>query len=137
MRVQIKLPWSDGFVNAGEFLFRLLVTQRIDPRRSFDANKGGGALHCVLVSPKTPNLSGKSSWEAYQAQFEHLATATHWPDTVKALQPALPLTEDASTRLLLLSPDERGDYTMLVGTLHKRFGESNLKDSVLRIQPRC
>lgn len=77
-----------------------------------------------------PKFSGKGSWEVYRAQFELLAAAAHWPDSVKALQLALALMEDAPTCLLLLSLEERGDYMALVGTLQRRFGESNLKGSL-------
>lgn len=77
-----------------------------------------------------PKFSGKGSWEVYRAQFELLAAAAHWPDSVKALQLALALMEDAPACLLLLSLEERGDYMALVGTLQRRFGESNLKGSL-------
>lgn len=102
-----------------------LVDERFE-----DGYEDGGARHWIPASPKTPKFSGKSSWEAYQAQFELLAAAAGWPDATKALQLALSLTEDASTCLLLLSPEERGDYVTLVGALQRRFGESNLRDSL-------
>lgn len=93
-------------------------------------NKDGGAMCFAPASPKTPKFNGRGSWEAYRAQFELLASAARWSDATKALQLALSLTEDASACLLLLSPEERGDYTTLVGALQRRFGESHLKDSL-------
>lgn len=74
-----------------------------------------------------PKFSGKGSWEAHRAHFELLAAAAHWPDSVKALQLALCLTEDALACLLLLGLKERSDYTALMGALQRRFGEFNLK----------
>lgn len=82
------------------------------------------------VSPKTPKFSGKGSWEEYWAQSELLAAASRWPDSVKGLQLAMSLTEDAMACLLLLSPGERGGYMTLVRVLQRRFGESHLKDAV-------
>lgn len=49
---------------------------------------------------------------------------------MKALQLALSLTGDASACMLLLSPEERGKYTSLVGTLQRRFGEFTPKNSL-------
>lgn len=95
-----------------------------------EVNKNGGALQFAPACPKTPKFNGKGSWEAYRAQFELLASAACWSEATKALQLALSLTEDASACLLLLNPEERGDYTTLVGALQRRFGESNLRDSL-------
>lgn len=100
------------------------------PGCSIGANEDAGALHCVPVSPKTPKFSGKGSWEEYWAQSELLAAASHWPDSVKGLQLALSLTDDALACLLLLSPGERGGYMTLMRALQRRFWESYLKDAV-------
>lgn len=85
----------------------------------------GPAAHAPVCQPhvKTLKFSGKADWEAFHAQFELLAQAVAWPDTTKALQLALCLTDDALTCLLLLSPVERCDYGALVGALQRRFGQ--------------
>lgn len=128
-----QLPRSDGYGCAGEFItahFQQPEETSSHPRCSIGANRYASGLHCVPVSRKMPKFSGKGSWEVYQAQFELLAAAAHWPDSVKALQPALALMEDASACLLLFSLEERGDDMAPVGTLQRRFGKSNLKNSL-------
>lgn len=86
-------------------------------------NKHGGAhTPTMTASIKTPKYSGKADWEAFHAQFELLAHAGGWSEEMKALQLAMCLAEDALACLLLLSAEERGDYTSLVGALRRRFG---------------
>lgn len=87
-----------------------------------DVNKHGGAL-CNQLPMKTPKYSGKADWEAFYAQFELLARAAGWSEDTKALQLALCLTDEASHCLLLLSPEERGNFQALVGALQQRFGQ--------------
>lgn len=118
----ITLVWLDRYVYAGDF-----TALHYQQSERILSDFVSGALHCVPVSPKMPKFSRKSSLEAYWAQSELLAAAVHWPDSVKALQLALSLMEDAFACLLFLSPEEKGDYT-LVGSLQRHFGESNPKD---------
>lgn len=120
-------PHSDGYGHAWEFTasrFQQLEGFSSQPRCSVNANKGGSALQSVPVSPKMLKLSDKGSWEAYQSQFELLAAAACWPDFVKTLQLALSLTEDGSDCLLLFGPEERGDYTAVVGALQRHLKSS-------------
>lgn len=93
-------------------------------------NRNGGPL-CDQPQMKTPKYSGKADWEAFYAQFELLARAAGWSEDIKALQLALCLTDDAARCLLLLSPEERGNYEALVGALQRRFGQCN-QPAVLR-----
>lgn len=95
-----------------------------------DINKDGGARPIIMPGATTLKFSGKGSWEAYLVQFELLAAAAGWSGRIKAVQLALSLTEDAAACLLLLSPEERENYSMLVGALQRRFGVFNLKDSL-------
>lgn len=95
-----------------------------------NVNKDGGAHPILATGVMTLKFSGKGSWEAYIAQFELLAAASGWTTRMRAVQLALSLTEDAAACLLLLSPEEREDYSMLVGALQRRFGVFNLKDSL-------
>ena len=44
-----------------------------------------------------------------------MADAAGWSVKVKALQLAMYLADDALSCLLLLSPEDRGDYVALVG----------------------
>ena len=89
----------------------------------FHGDRHGGAfLTSSPVSIKTPRYTGKADWEAFHAQFELLADAAGWSVKVKALQLAMCLADDALSCLLLLSPEDRGDYVALVGALRRRFG---------------
>uniref|UniRef100_A0AAV2KIM1 Integrase catalytic domain-containing protein n=1 Tax=Knipowitschia caucasica TaxID=637954 RepID=A0AAV2KIM1_KNICA len=97
---------------------------------SLDVNKDGGARPLIATGSMTLRFSGSGNLEAYLAQFELLAATVGWSGQMKAVQLALFLTEEAATCLLLLSPDERQDYAMLVGVLQRRFGVLNLKDSM-------
>uniref|UniRef100_A0AAV2LKB0 ribonuclease H n=1 Tax=Knipowitschia caucasica TaxID=637954 RepID=A0AAV2LKB0_KNICA len=97
---------------------------------SLDVNKDGGARPLIATGSMTLKFSGSGNLEAYLAQFELLAAAAGWSGQRKAVQLALSLTEEAAACLLLLSPDERQDYAMLVGALQRRFGVLNLKDSL-------
>ena len=83
---------------------------------------GGTFLTSSPVSIKTPRYTGKADWEAFHTQFELLADASGWSVKVKALQLAMCLADDALSCLLLLSPEDRGDYVALVGALRRRFG---------------
>ena len=51
-----------------------------------------------------------------------MADAAGWSVKVKALQLAMYLADDALSCLLLLSPEDRGDYVPLLGALRRRFG---------------
>lgn len=122
-----QLPHSDGYGHAWEFTalrFQQLKGFSSQPRCSVNVNEDGGALQSVPVSPKTLKLSDKSSWEAYRSQFELLTATACWLDFVKALQLALSLTEDGSECLLLFGPEERGDYTAVVGALQRHLKSS-------------
>lgn len=74
---------------------------------------------------KTPKFNGNTPWEVFSAQFEWLAVATGWSEEHKALHLTLCLCEDAARCLLLLSEEERRDYTALVGALQRWFGQYN------------
>ena len=88
-----------------------------------DGDRHGGAfLTSSPVSIKKPRYTGKADWEAFHAQFELLADAAGWSVKVKALQLAMCLADDTLSCLLLLSPEDRGDYVALVGALRRRFG---------------
>ena len=78
-----------------------------------------------------PRYTGKADWEAFHAQFELLADAGGWSVKVKALQLAMCLSDEALSCLLLLSPEDRGDYAALVGALRRRFGQC-VKPGLLR-----
>lgn len=100
--------------------------ERLTSPREGDAavNRHGGAhVPAPPVPIKTPKYSGKADWEAFYAQFELLAHAGGWSVETKALQLAMCLVDDALACLLLLSPEERLDYTSLVGALRRRFGQ--------------
>ena len=89
----------------------------------FHGDRHGGAfLTSSPVSIKTPRYTGKADWEAFHTQFELLADAAGWSVKVKALQLAMCLADDALSCLLLLSPEDRGDYVALVGAQRRRFG---------------
>lgn len=93
------------YVYAGEFTAsRYQQPEGIDPRQG---NKDGGIVvrlvqrHWHFVE----KAAGRRTWLSLRYWLFFL----HWPDSVKALQLALLLTEDSSACLLLLSPEKRGD----------------------------
>lgn len=90
-------------------------------------NKDGRAHvplgNVTAVNPvKTPKYSRKTSWEALHAQFEMLVRSQNWSSEIKALQLALCLTNDILACLLLLDVEDGQNYYVLVGALHRRFG---------------
>lgn len=138
---ECKINMPEGAVTASESLDSRRLNSAIP--RHWDAaqpahecsagpnvNKDGGAQQLVVARSTTLLFSGKGSWEAYRAQFELLAATAGWSERIKAVQLALSLTEEAADCLLLLSPEEREDYSMLVGALERRFRLFNLKDSL-------
>ena len=104
--------------------FSRIVRSADCPWSPQDGDRHGGAfLTSSPVSIKKPRYTGKADWEAFHAQFELLADAAGWSVKVKALQLAMCLADDALSCLLLLSPEDRGDYVALVGALRRRFGD--------------
>ena len=85
--------------------------------------QGGNFLASSLVSIKMPRYNGTADWEAFHTQFELLADDGGWSVKVKVLQLAMCLSDEALSCLLLLSPEDRGDYAALVGALRRRFGQ--------------
>lgn len=68
-------------------------THSCDEVKTRDVNKHGGAQACSdyirdsdTLTIKTPRFSGKTDWDAFNAQFELLADAAGWSENHKALQ---------------------------------------------------
>lgn len=90
-----------------------------------------GSRHVNTLRLKIPKYSENSDLEAFLAQLEQLAEAGGWSIDTRALQLALCPTDDALSRLLLLSPEEMRDYGALVGALQRRF-DKFLQPGLLR-----
>jgi len=78
-----------------------------------------------MVAPcsRIPYSSRHQDTTVKRTQFDLLANAGGWSVEIKALQLAMCLTDEALQCLLLLSPEDRGDYEALVGSLKRRFGQ--------------
>ena len=74
---------------------------------------GGGVLQ------RPPPYDGRSSREAYRAQFEMLSQLNHWTETEKATLLAVSLRGAALTVLSNLTSERRGDYRALVIAMEK------------------
>ena len=83
------------------------------------ASTGGGALQ------RPPPYDGRSSWEAYRAQFEMLAQMNNWTEAEKATLLAVSLRGAALTVLSNRARERRCDYGALVTALEKRFGTAH------------
>ena len=81
---------------------------------------GGGVLQ------RPPPYDGRSSLEAYRAQFEMLSQLNHWTETEKATLLAVSLRGAALTVLSNLTRERRGDYRALVIAMEKRFGADQI-----------
>lgn len=69
-----------------------------------------------------PKYDGKSSWEAFLAQFEIAAQMNDWADEEKAAFLATSLAGNATLVLSNLSNQDRRDYHVLVAALTSRIG---------------
>lgn len=69
-----------------------------------------------------PKFNGKSSWEAFQAQFNIAADINEWEDDDKAAFLATALEGKAALVLSNMSDHEQRDYRTLVAALTSRFG---------------
>ena len=99
------------------------------PTTTSSASEGGGARteeegrssKSVRPSP----FDGKSSWEAYQAQFKLLAELNHWTEQEKAAHLAISLRGPALTVLTNLPEEQRSDFSALAAALKNRFGNNH------------
>ncbi len=89
-----------------------------------DAGDEGGAAR-VSMQQRPITYDGKGTWDAYQAQFELLATMNRWGDTQKAVYLAISLRGPAVTVLTNLPPEQRRDYAALSKALENRFGSAH------------
>ena len=90
-------------------------------RTQFDQS---GRFRTVLQKPiqQPPKFDGKTSWEAFSAQFEIAARMNGWEDEDKAAFLATSLQGMATLVLSNLSAEERRNYKLLVAALTNRFG---------------
>jgi hypothetical protein len=88
------------------------------------ASTGGGeaAGTARALHQRPVPYDGKTTWDAYRAQFEMLALLNGWDDAQKATYLAISLRGPAVTVLTNLSEDQRRSYTALSGALESRFG---------------
>ena len=75
-----------------------------------------------------PKFDGKSSWEAFLAQFEIAARMNGWNDEQKAQFLATSLYGNATLILSNMSWSDREDYAKLVMALTSRFGLTHQSD---------
>lgn len=88
----------------------------------------GGTETSVIagaLTTKPATYDGKSTWDAYRAQFELLADLNHWTDVQKAIILAVNLRGAAATVLTNLSSEDRQNYEVLTVALESRFGSAH------------
>ncbi len=108
-------PAAPSFVPSGEDTYAESATA-----------EGGGAVGTGAPLHQRPvPYDGKSTWEAYRAQFEMLAAMNGWDDAKKATYLAVSLRGPAVTVLTNLSPEQRKNYTALSEALQSRFGSTH------------
>ena len=90
------------------------------PFREAASSVAGGAQ-----LQKPPPFDGRSPWDAYKLQFEMLATVNGWTSAQKATYLAVCLRGPALTVLTNISADHRGDYSVLIAALDRRFGSAH------------
>ena len=73
---------------------------------------------------RPPPFDGKSTWEAYHAQFSLLAELNGWSEQRKAAYLAISLRGPALTVLTNLPEEQRKDYKTLSAALQNRFGNT-------------
>ncbi len=119
---------------AAEFVPKFLpsATSPTDPTAE-EEEAGGGELaersgpdssRTVSVH-RPPPFDGRSTWDAYRAQFEMLAQINRWTETEKATYLAVSLRGSALTVLSNLPMDRRRSYEALVAALESRYGSAH------------
>ena len=86
---------------------------------------GGGAELPGALATKPATYDGKTTWDAYRAQFELLAGLNHWNDVQKATILAVNLRGPAATVLTNLPSEDRQDFEVLIAALERRFGSAH------------
>ena len=118
---------------------RLKRLERDEPARALST---GSAVSAELSAPpptsiqaargsvrqRPPRYDGKTTWEAYLAQFEIAAALNEWNMSEKAAFLATSLDGSAANILGGLSADRRQNYTTLVTALETRFGSAVQKE---------
>lgn len=84
--------------------------------RRLDSSVGDGQMPAVQQQRPAP-FDGKTSWDAYLAQFEVLAQVSHWSNPEKAAYLAISLRGPAATVLTNLPRDQHRNYESLVSAL--------------------
>ena len=88
-----------------------------------EATVGGASLTRPIQRPAF--YDGRTTWDAYHAQFEMLAEVNGWTIQEKATFLAVNLKGPALTVLSNLPQEQRYDYAALVGALEARFGTAH------------
>ena len=114
----------------------------LPPASAVTPTIGGGieapATACALAT-KPATYDGKTTWDAYRAQFELLAGLNHWNDEQKATVLAVNLRGPAATVLTNLPSEDRQNFEVLTAALESRFGsahQSELNRAQLRARMR-
>ena len=87
--------------------------------RGFPGPQGGERSH---YERKLIEYDGKVSWDAYQAQFEAIASRQNWSRAEKAFQLVSVLKGQALEVLEHLTPAQLQYYDSVAGALRRRFG---------------
>lgn len=99
----------------------------------------GGAEMPHLAGAKPATFDGKTTWDAYRAQFELLAGLNRWNDVQKATILAVNLRGPAAAVLTNLPSEHRQNFEVLAAALNRRFGsahQTELNRAQLRVRMR-
>lgn len=77
------------------------------------------------LATKPATYDGKTTWDAYRAQFELLAELNQWNDVQKATILAVNLRGPAVTVLTNIPSEDRQNFEVLTAALERRFGSAH------------
>ena len=107
----------------------------LPPASAVTPNIGGGieapaTASALATEPAT--YDGKTTWDAYRAQFELLAGLNHWNDEQKATVLAVNLRGPTATVLPNLPSEDRQNFEVLTAALESSAHQSELNRAQLR-----
>ena len=77
------------------------------------------------LTTKPATYDGKTTWDAYRAQFELLAGLNRWTDVQKATILAVNLRGPTATVLTILPREDRQNFDALTAALERWFGSTH------------
>lgn len=124
-RSQPTVKDMDEYDNGPLLERRLKYEQQSEPKQPEFKERRSARKKPIQLPPK---FDGKSSWEAFLAQFEITARMNLWADEDKAAFLATSLVGNATLVLSNLSEGDCRNYEALVAALTSRFGVTHQSD---------